>query len=386
MFAEFNSLFRSKIISFLINLKMKLKIFGFLYLTREQFVIIEIILFSFFFLLTIFFFSWTVPEYVNDPLVLFHAKYLKYVTLILSFLIVAETQYYLNKFISKQLEINELQRQKIELQNNEIMQSIRYAGRIQEAILPDNNKLPENLEHFIFYKPKDIVSGDFYWFAEHYGKTVIVAGDCTGHGVPGAFMSILGISSLNDIINETDKELDSGEILYILRDKIITSLKQDTEDSISVSGIDLALIILDIKNNTIQFSGAKNPLFLIRNKKKPANFKNADYSITEFDNYTLYHFKPDKMHIGLYPVFQPFKTQSINFENEDTIYMFSDGFVDQMGGVLGKKLMNKRFKNMLLNIQNKKMSAQKEIIERYFNKWKGNFEQTDDVILFGLKT
>jgi len=365
---------------------MKLKIFGFLYLTREQFVIIEIILFSFFFLLTVFFFSWTVPKYVNDPLVLFHAKYLKYVTLILSFLIVAETQYYLNKFISKQLEINELQRQKIELQNNEIMQSIRYAGRIQEAILPDNNKLPENLKHFIFYKPKDIVSGDFYWFAEHYGKTVIVAGDCTGHGVPGAFMSILGISSLNDIINETDKELDSGEILYILRDKIITSLKQDTEDSISVSGIDLALIILDIKNNTIQFSGAKNPLFLIRNKKKPASFKNADYSITEFDNYTLYHFKPDKMHIGLYPVFQPFKTQIINFENGDTIYMFSDGFVDQMGGVLGKKLMNKRFKNMLLNIQNKKMSAQKEIIERYFNKWKGNFEQTDDVILFGIKT
>ena len=364
---------------------MKLKIWGLLPVTGNQFVIIEIILFSFFFLLTVFFFSWSVPNYVDDPLILFHAKYLKYITLALSFLIVVETQYYLNKFISKQLEVNELQRLKIELQNDEIMQSIRYASRIQEAILPDNNKVPELPEHFIFYKPKDIVSGDFYWFAQHYGKMVIVAGDCTGHGVPGAFMSVLGISSLNDIINETEKELTSGEILDILRDKVITSLKQDTEGSISVSGIDLALIILDIKNKQIQFSGAKNPIFLIRNKKIPGTFENSDYSVTDSDNYNLFHFKPDKMHIGLHPIFEPFKTQIIKFEKGDTVYLFSDGFVDQMGGMHGKKLMNKRFKNMLLNIQNKNMSGQKEIVDRYFNKWKGDIEQTDDVILFGVK-
>jgi len=362
-----------------------MKIWGFFPINRNQFVIIEIILFSFFFLLTVFFFSWSVPEYVDDPLILFHSKYLKYVTLALSFLIVVETQYYLNKFISKQLEINKLQRQKIELQNDEIMQSIRYASRIQEAILPGKNKIHEQLEHFIFYKPKDIVSGDFYWFAEHYGKTVVVAGDCTGHGVPGAFMSILGISSLNDIINETEKELNSGEILDILRDKVIRSLKQDVEDSISVSGIDLALIIIDIKNGKIQFSGAKNPLFLLREKTKKTDFDDADYSITEFDNHILYRFIPDKMHIGLYPIFHPFKTQIINIEKDDTIYLFSDGFVDQMGGELGKKLKNKRFKNMLFSIQNKTMPEQKNIIERFFSKWKGSFEQTDDVILFGIK-
>jgi len=362
-----------------------MKVWGLFPVNRNQFVIIEIILFSFFFLLTVFFFSWSVPKYVDDPLILFHAKYLKYVTLTLSFLIVVETQYYLNKFISKQLEINELQRLKIELQNDEIMQSIRYASRIQEAILPDNNKLPELPEHFIFYKPKDIVSGDFYWFAQHYGKMVIVAGDCTGHGVPGAFMSVLGISSLNDIINETEKELTSGEILDILRDKVITSLKQDADGSISVSGIDLALIIIDIKHRKIQFSGAKNPLFLFREKTKKTDFKDADYSMTEFDNYILYHFKPDKMHIGLYPVFNPFKTQIFTIEKGDTVYLFSDGFVDQMGGTQGKKLMNKRFKNMLFNIQNKNMSDQKDIIERFFYKWKGEHEQTDDVILFGIK-
>ncbi len=378
-------IFPPKIIIFLNRFIMKLKIFGFIYLSRNQFVIIEIILFSFFFLLTIFFFSWSVPEYVDDPMVLFHAKYLKYVTLALSFLVVVETQYYLNKFISKQLEINEKQRQQIEYQNGEIMKSIRYAGRIQEAILPDNNKLPENLDHFIFYKPKDIVSGDFYWFAEHYGKTVIVAGDCTGHGVPGAFMSVLGISSLNDIINETENELNSGEILNILRDKVITSLKQGVEDSVSVSGIDLALIIIDFKTNEIQFSGAKNPIFLIRDKKQFSNFENSDYSVTDSETHVLFHFKPDKMHIGMYPIFQPFKMQTFKAKKGDTIYLFSDGFVDQMGGNLGKKLMNKRFKNMLLNIQNKNMTEQKEIVELYFNKWKGNLEQTDDVILFGIK-
>ncbi len=378
-------IFPPKIIIFLNRFIMKLKIFGFIYLSRNQFVIIEIILFSFFFLLTIFFFSWSVPEYVDDPMVLFHAKYLKYVTLALSFFVVVETQYYLNKFISKQLEINEKQRQQIEYQNGEIMKSIRYAGRIQEAILPDNNKLPENLDHFIFYKPKDIVSGDFYWFAEHYGKTVIVAGDCTGHGVPGAFMSVLGISSLNDIINETENELNSGEILNILRDKVITSLKQGVEDSVSVSGIDLALIIIDFKTNEIQFSGAKNPIFLIRDKKQFSNFENSDYSVTDSETHVLFHFKPDKMHIGMYPIFQPFKMQTFKAKKGDTIYLFSDGFVDQMGGNLGKKLMNKRFKNMLLNIQNKNMTEQKEIVELYFNKWKGNLEQTDDVILFGIK-
>ncbi|NOZ34787.1 MAG: SpoIIE family protein phosphatase [Chlorobi bacterium] len=364
---------------------MKIKILGFIYLTRNQFVILETILFSFFFFLTVFFFAWTVPEYVNDPLILFHARYLKYVTLVLSFLIVVETQYYLNKFIEKQLEINKLQREKIELQNNEIMQSIRYASRIQEAILPDKNKLPEFLDRFIFYKPKDIVSGDFYWFAQHYGKTVIVAGDCTGHGVPGAFMSVLGISSLNDIINETDKELKSGEILDILKDKVITSLKQDAEDAISVSGIDLSIIILNPKTNEIQFSGAKNPIFIVKNKKNLTNFENTNYTITDSNSHILYHLKPDKMHIGLHPIFQPFKTQNIKLDKGDTIYMFSDGFVDQMGGKLGKKLMNKRFKNMFLNIQNKNLKEQKDIIERFFNKWKNNFEQTDDVILIGIR-
>ncbi len=364
---------------------MKIRIFGFICLTRNQFVILETILFSFFFLLTIFFFAWTVPEYVDDPLILFHARYLKYVTLVLSFLIVVETQYYLNKFIEKQLEINELQRKKIELQNDEIMQSIRYASRIQEAILPDKNKFPDLSEHFIFYKPKDIVSGDFYWFAQHYGKTVIVAGDCTGHGVPGAFMSVLGISSLNDIINETEQELKSGEILDILRDKVITSLKQDAEDSISVSGIDLSLIILNQETDEIQFSGAKNPIFIVRSKKSLSNFDNTEYTITGTDDFILLSIKPDKMHIGLHPNIQPFKTQTIKLEKGDTIYMFSDGFVDQMGGVQGKKLMNKRFKNMFLNIQNKSMSEQKDIVERFFYKWKGNYEQTDDIILIGIK-
>ncbi len=371
---------------------MIMKVWGIFPITRKQFVILETVLFSFFFLLTVFFFSWSVPEYADDPLVLFHAKYLKYVTLILSFLTVVETQYYLNKFIAKQLELNELQRKQIEnqkkeieLKNDEIMQSIRYASRIQEAILPDTKKLPENLDYFIFYKPKDVVSGDFYWFAQHYEKTVIVAGDCTGHGVPGAFMSVLGISSLNDIINETDKELTSDEILNILRDKVITSLSQDNKDTISVSGIDLALIIIDFKNMHLQFSGAKNPLFLIRKKGINEIPENNNFTKTEEKGFVLYHFKPDKMHIGLHHNFDLFKKQDIILEKDDTLYLFSDGFVDQPGGTLGKKLMNKRFKSMLLSVQNKTIKEQKGTIEKFLDRWKGNQEQIDDIILIGIK-
>ncbi|NPA67281.1 MAG: SpoIIE family protein phosphatase [Chlorobi bacterium] len=366
-------------------MQARIKIFGFIYLTRGQFIVTETVLFTFFFLMTIFFFSWSVPGYVDDPSVLFHAKYLKYVTLILSFAVVIETQYYLNKLIAKQLEINEQQKKEIERQNEEIMKSIRYAGRIQEAVLPEENKLPDFMEYFIFYKPKDVVSGDFYWFAQHYGKTVIVAGDCTGHGVPGAFMSVLGISSLNDIINETEKELSSDEILNILRDKVITSLKQDSEGSVSASGMDLALVIIDFEKYELQYSGAKSPMFLIRNKACEVNFDTEDCSVTESDTFKLYHFKPDKMHIGLHPLFDSFRRRQINIKKGDTVYLFSDGFVDQMGGKSGKKLMNKRFKNMLLNIQNYGMEKQKNIVERFYRKWKGDLEQTDDIVLIGIR-
>jgi len=362
-----------------------MKILGFIPITKNQFIIYETILFSFFFLLTIFFFSYDFPEYVDDPLILYHAKYLKYVTLILSFLIVIEAQYYLNVFIGKQLKINEEQKKKIEFQNDEIKQSIRYAGRIQESILPSEDKLPKDLNYFILYKPKDIVSGDYYWFAEKCNKLIIVAADCTGHGVPGAFMSVLGISSFNEIINETEECLKSDEILNRLRDRIIASLKQKEDDLISEAGMDLALIIYDKEKQKIQFSGAKNPLFIIRKDTKEKIGTSETNQKTVLGTYVLNHIQPDKMPISKYPRMKPFSLQNIDLQKDDALYIFSDGFADQLGGENGKKLLMKRFKAILLKVQGKSMQDQEKILNDFLNKWKNNNEQTDDIIVFGIK-
>jgi len=363
---------------------MNIKIFGFVEITKNQFVIIETILFLFFFLLTIFFFSYNFPEYADSPLVVFHSKYLKYVTLILSFLVVVETQYYLNKLIGKQLELNDLQKQQITKQKEEITESIHFAGHIQNALLSRKDKIPDYLDYFIFYKPKDIVSGDYYWFKEKCNKLIIVVADCTGHGVPGAFMSVLGISSLNEIVNEASECLSSNDILDRLRVRIIDSLEHKKEDLISEAGMDLSIIIYDKKNNEVQFSGAKNPLFILRNKSE-GDINISKAKKTELGDFVLYHIKPDAMPIGKYPMMKPFSKEIIKLKANDTLYMFSDGFVDQFGGKFGKRLMIKRFRGLLLRIQEKSMKEQKVILEAYLNKWKGNYEQTDDIIVMGIK-
>jgi len=363
---------------------MKFKIFGFLEITKNQFIIIETVLFVFFFLLTIFFFSYTFPEYIDNPLILFHAKYLKYVSLTLSFLIVVETQYYLNKLIGKQLEVNSLQKKKISKQNKEIKESIYYASHIQNALLSAKGKIPKYLDYFIFYKPKDIVSGDYYWFFEKCGKLIIVVADCTGHGVPGAFMSVLGISSLNEIVTETDKCLNSDEILNSLRSRIINSLEHKEEDLISEAGMDLSIIIYDRENYEVQFSGAKNPLFILRNKKE-GDIEISNIKKTELGNFALYQVKADNMPIGKYPRMEPFSKEIIKLKKNDTLYMFSDGFADQFGGKFGKRLMIKRFRELLLRVQEKNMKEQEVIFEAYLNKWKNTYEQTDDIIVMGIR-
>ncbi len=363
-----------------------MKVLGFIPITKNQFIIFETILFSFFFLLTVFFFAYDFPEYVDDPIILFHAKYLKYVALALSFLIVVEAQYYLNIFIGKQLKIIEEQKKKIEHQNEEITQSIKYASRIQNSLLPSEDRLPKDLDYFIFYKPKDIVSGDYYWFTEKNNKLIIVAADCTGHGVPGAFMSILGISSLNEIITESEKDMHADEILNILRDRVTTSLKKSKGDIVSEAGMDLALIIIDKEKRVVQFAGANNPLFVIRKKEdNQIILTNEDVQKTISGNYVLNHIKPDKMPIGIYPVSKPFIKHQFKFQKNDTLYIFSDGFIDQMGGEHGKKLLNKRFKIGLLKMQEKSMQEQKVILEKFLVKWMNNCEQTDDIIVFGIK-
>lgn len=280
-----------------------------------------------------------------------------------------------NKEILAQKEEIETQRDEIEIQRDtlakqkqEITDSIHYASRIQAAVLPPqefiNKILPHN--YFILYKPRDIVSGDFFWISQKENKTVITVADCTGHGVPGAFMSMLGISFLNEIVN-ANNVLDANMILNELRDHVIKALHQTGESGENKDGMDIALCVIDFDRKKLQFSGAYNPLYLIRNKE-------------------LLHFKADKMPIGIYfKGDQSFTNQEIEFQKGDTIYVFSDGYVDQFGGEKNSKFKSKQFKELLVNIQIKSMTEQKEILDQTIEKWKGENEQIDDILVMGIK-
>ncbi len=262
---------------------------------------------------------------------------------------------------------------KLSERNKEITDSINYAQKIQSAVLPREAFVKELLpEHFILFKPKDIVSGDFYWLTQVNNKIIIAAADCTGHGVPGGFMSMLGISFLNKIVSEKSI-VKANIILDKLRENIINALQQTTDELGSKDGMDIAISIIDYETNTLCYSGANNPLYFIRNKK--------------LDTY-----KPNKMPIAIYPKIQPFEYHEINITKGDVIYMFSDGYVDQFGGPKGKKFLSKRFKKLLLNIYDKQMEMQKDILNQKIEKWMGGidnnnrkYEQIDDIVIIGVR-
>jgi serine phosphatase RsbU (regulator of sigma subunit) len=261
-----------------------------------------------------------------------------------------------------------IQRQKneIETQKQEIMDSIVYAQRIQKAILPSNEKVQKILpENFILFLPRDIVSGDFYWMTRQNDNTVFAAVDCTGHGVPGAFMSMLGVSFLNEIVNKTSK-LRANHILEELRTHVKTTLSQSNEGE-TKDGMDIALCILNHKTNRLQFSGAFNPLYLIRNND-------------------LSEIKADRMPIGIYHDAESnFTNNEIQLQESDCLYIFSDGYVDQFGGKTGKKLLTKTLKEILLKIHSESMARQKELLLKKFQEWKGKYQQVDDILMIGIR-
>jgi serine phosphatase RsbU (regulator of sigma subunit) len=255
----------------------------------------------------------------------------------------------------------------IEEKNRDITGSINYASRIQRAILPDINEIPELAGNsFILYLPKDIVSGDFFWFSQLSGKLIVVAGDCTGHGVPGALMSMLGISFLEEIVNNREVS-DSALILNELRKEVQRALRQKGEREEAKDGMDIALCVIDTEKNTIQYSGAFNNLYLIRNKE-------------------LLEFQADRMPIGIFDLSgKEFTSQTIKFKRGDIIYMFSDGYADQFGGPNNKKFKYTVFKELLLAIHQLPLNEQKARLEEEFFKWRGGNPQTDDVVVFGVK-
>jgi ligand-binding sensor domain-containing protein/serine phosphatase RsbU (regulator of sigma subunit) len=270
--------------------------------------------------------------------------------------------------IEKQRDLAEEQRDKIEAQKEEIQSSIRYAQRIQAATLPPKTHLDAILrEYFILNKPRDIVSGDFFWVARSNDNLFFAVADCTGHGVPGSFMSMLGLSGLNDIVKSL-KTCTASEVLDQLRRRIQEALHQDEKrETVTHDGMDISLCILETNTGMLQFAAAHNPMYIIRNNEiitVPAD--KIDISSTslekiEFTNHTIRCFK------------------------DDLLYLFTDGYADQFGGPRARKYKYQRFRDFLLSISQEPMQRQKEMLDREIESWRGNLSQVDDILVLGIK-
>ncbi len=261
----------------------------------------------------------------------------------------------------------EMQRDKMQNKYKGFSDSVNYARRIQKAILPSDQSLKQLFsEHFVLYQPRDVVSGDFYWVSEKGSKKIIVAADCTGHGVPGAFMSILGINFLNEIISK-HRKISAAGILDKLRSLVIEALNNQQDNEEAKDGIDLGLCIFDLEKKTLQFAGANNSLYLIRNR---------ELNIT----------KGDRMPVGIHPKMHlSFTNKEIELLEGDAIYMFTDGYVDQFGWRNGKKFKTRQFQEQLIQLQDIPMKGQRIILENTISNWKGDLEQVDDILVMGIK-
>lgn len=278
----------------------------------------------------------------------------------------------LNDVTERKRQENEILKLNEELQekNESVLDSIRYARRIQFAVLPDLEPLRERLpETLVWYVPKDVVSGDFYWYWLKGAELFIAAVDCTGHGVPGAFMSVLGNSLLNEIIrNESVRE--PGEILRRLNEEVVRVLAQREETRVN-DGMDMALCRIDLETRQMQFAGAKRPLARVRNGEVE-EFSGSQPAIG-FD--ILLDDQLDKT----------FETLDLEFAEGDELYLFSDGITDQFGGERGKKLTKKRFYETLVEISGKPPAEKEAALQRLYDDWRGEKSQTDDLLVIGLK-
>ena len=255
----------------------------------------------------------------------------------------------------------------IEQQRRNITDSIQYASRIQKALMLPSDELEKMMpSHFLLNKPKDIVSGDFYWVSYKNDKLILSVADCTGHGVPGAFMSILGINFLNEIVSGMDSP-QASKILDELRARVIRALGQTGEIDESKEGMEMALCVIDFEQQMIQFSGAFRPLYLLRDGE-------------------LEEIKGDRMPIGIYhPEEVPFSNKELPYEDNDLIYLSTDGFVDQIGGLQRKTFKSGRFKKLLTEICQKPLEEQKKILREEHEIWRAGQEQIDDLMILGIR-
>jgi serine phosphatase RsbU (regulator of sigma subunit) len=250
---------------------------------------------------------------------------------------------------------------------NDHLASLRYAGMIQHALMPNPERLRGYLrDSFIIFLPRDIVSGDFYYVFKNRKIMCIAVGDCTGHGVPGALMSILGISFLNEIL-QSGEGLKANRILNLMREKVMKALNQTGTYAETKDSIDIALCKVDLATGSFQYSGANRPLYMVRNG-------------------LLTEYKPDKMTIGLAAFKEtPFTNNWVETLPGDSFYLFTDGFSDQFGGDSDKKYKQKHFKKLIESVSDLPMVLQKEQINNAFVEWKGDTQQVDDVLVFGFQ-
>ena len=278
-------------------------------------------------------------------------------------------------------------------QKEELESSIHYAKRIQMALLPSETILAENFpNYFILFKPRDIVSGDFYWMIKKNNRLYVVAADCTGHGVPGAFMSLLGMSFLDEIIHK-NSTIRADEVLTELRLHVTESLKQVGGENENKDGMDMALLVIDFNTSKMEFSGAYNPCFKVRRltEEETSRFKAEDKEtqdgLISNGKYALETILASKMPIGISPrINEKFVFYDWDIEPGISYYMFSDGYIDQFGGPEGRKFMKKNFKRLILDIQDQPMSVQKEMLENNLNAWIGPGHQIDDILVMGFRT
>ncbi|MFL5754011.1 MAG: PP2C family protein-serine/threonine phosphatase, partial [Bacteroidia bacterium] len=260
------------------------------------------------------------------------------------------------------------QNEELEILYKHVTDSIKYAKRIQEAILPPDSLVKRILPNsFVLYKPKDIVSGDFYWVEKKNGKTMFAAIDCTGHGVPGAFMSIVGYNILKQAVNNNNFTTPSL-ILDALNEGVSETLHHGNEESQAKDGMDLSFCTIDYERSEIQYAGAFNPLYIIRNGE-------------------IIQTKADKFPIGFFlgKEKQKFTNHTIPLQKGDCIYICTDGYADQFGGPNGKKFMANHFRDLLINVHRYPIDQQKEILDKTIEEWRGPLDQVDDILVIGLQ-
>jgi len=261
----------------------------------------------------------------------------------------------------------ELTRETLLEQRKQLMASLKYASFIQQAVLPEKRYLENTLvDHFVMHKPRDIVSGDFYYCSRKEEHIVAAAGDCTGHGVPGALMSIMGVSFLNEILSIRGP-VSSSRILNLLRERVMKALHQKGTELENKDAMDMALCVFNPKTSELQYSGANNSLYHVRKK-------------------VLTEIKADKMPVGINAIEEnSFTNHTLQLKPGDTVYIFSDGYADQFGGPLDKKFKYGPLKELIIRISDRSMEEQRDELERVIDAWKGDADQVDDILIFGIK-